>query len=243
VETPGLAAHKKNAARLGAHLACLDESGFLLIPPVRRTWGPCGQTPLTKYSYKHDKISAISALTVSPQRRRIGLYFQLHRKNIQQAEVCQFVRYLLRHLRGHLIGIWDNGKPHKGEPLRNLCRQYPRLHLERFPAYAPELNPDEGVWSQADNALANGRPDDLDELSVALHHTLRHLRRSQAKLRWCVHQSELPPLFTLTIALFMQISIARFLTWKLASLTTRFTAAYRANGSTEVYLDCRSAWL
>jgi transposase len=192
VEATGLAAHKKNAARLGAHIAFIDESGFLLIPPVRRTWGPCGQTPRTKYSYKHDRISAISALTVSPQRRRIGLYFQLHRKNIQQSEVCQFLRYLLKHLRGHLIVVWDNGRPHKGEPLRKLCRRYPRLHLERFPAYAPELNPDEGVWCQADDVLANGRPDHLNLLSVALSRTLRNLRRSQRKLRWCIHQADLP---------------------------------------------------
>jgi len=193
VEAAGLAAHKKNAARLGAHLAFVDESGYLLIPPVRRTWGPRGQTPCIRYSYKHDKISAISAVTVSPTRRRLGLYCQFHRKNIQQAEVCQFLRHLLRHLRGPVIVIWDNGKPHKGEPIRELCRRFPRLHLERFPAYAPELNPDEGIWNQMDNALANGRPDNLDELSAALKKTLGHLRRSQSKLRWCVHQSELPP--------------------------------------------------
>lgn len=89
--------------------------------------------------------------------------------------------------------IGDNGKPHKGEPIRKLCGRFPRLPWERFPAYAPELNPDEGVWNPLDNALANGRPDDLDELSQALYNTLQHWRRSQPNLRWCVHQSELPP--------------------------------------------------
>ena len=43
--------------------------------------------------------------------------------------------------------IRENGKPHKGAPIRAICRRFPRLHLERFPTYAPELNPDEGVWS------------------------------------------------------------------------------------------------
>jgi hypothetical protein len=33
-----VAAHKKNAARLGAHIVFADESGFLLIPNVVRTW-------------------------------------------------------------------------------------------------------------------------------------------------------------------------------------------------------------
>jgi len=193
MEASRLAPYKKNATRLGAHIAFVDESGFLLIPPVRRTWAPCGQTPVTKYNYKHDKISAISALTVSPNRRRLGLYFQLHCKNIQQQEACQFLRHLLRHLRGHVIVVWDNGKPHKGDPVRDLCRRYPRLHLERFPAYSPELNPDEGVWCQVDEHIANGRPDDLDELSGALIRTLRRLRKSQPSLRWSIHQSKLPP--------------------------------------------------
>jgi hypothetical protein len=42
VETKAVAAHKKNARRLGAHLVFADESGFLLIPNVVRTWAPQG---------------------------------------------------------------------------------------------------------------------------------------------------------------------------------------------------------
>jgi len=160
---------------------------------VRRTWCLRGQTPTIRYCYKHDRISAISAVTVSPRRQRLGLYCQFYRKNIQQAEACQFLRHLLRHLPGHVIVIWDNGKPHKGELIYDLCRRSSRLHLERFPTYAPELNPDEGVWSQKKNTLANGRPDDLDELAVSLNKTYRSLRVSQPKLRWCIHQTELPP--------------------------------------------------
>ncbi|MCZ7583796.1 MAG: IS630 family transposase [Deltaproteobacteria bacterium] len=33
---------KKNAEDLGAHLVFIDESGFCLIPPVRKTWAPKG---------------------------------------------------------------------------------------------------------------------------------------------------------------------------------------------------------
>ncbi|NNM88757.1 MAG: hypothetical protein HKL95_09600 [Phycisphaerae bacterium] len=160
--------------------------------------GTTGSNPdplprITERDYKHDRISAISALTVSPVRHRMGLYCQFHRKNIQQAKTCGFLRHLLRHLRGHVIVIWDNGKPHQGEPIRALRRRFRRLHLERFPTYAPELNPDEGVWSQVKNTLANGRPDNLDDLAAALRRTARSLRAPQPKLRWCIHQTELPP--------------------------------------------------
>ena len=48
-----MAARKKNATRLGAHLGFADESGFMMIPPVRRTWAPVGQTPIVRHYYFH----------------------------------------------------------------------------------------------------------------------------------------------------------------------------------------------
>ena len=57
METKRLAQGKKNAARLAAHLIFVDESGFLLIPSVRKTWSPVGQTPILHHRYRHDRIS------------------------------------------------------------------------------------------------------------------------------------------------------------------------------------------
>jgi hypothetical protein len=67
----------RKARRRKAHLVFLDESGFMLTPTVRRTFAPRGQTPIIKSWDRHDRISAISAVTVSPKRRRLGLYFHL----------------------------------------------------------------------------------------------------------------------------------------------------------------------
>ena len=64
----------------------------------------------------------ISGLSVSPRRRRCGLYFLLSPKNIQHPEVCAFLRDLLRHLRGPVIVIWDNGTIHGGDAIRALVR-------------------------------------------------------------------------------------------------------------------------
>lgn len=164
----------------------------MLIPGVRRTWAPRGQTPIHRHRYRHDRISVISGVSVSPERRHVGLYYQLHRKNIHQSEACDFLRLLLRHLRGPVIVIWDNGNIHKGDPVRALCREFPRLRLERFPPYAPELNPDEGVWRLTKRTLANGRPDDIDELDLYLTSVLEQLRDSQRLLRSCIEHSELP---------------------------------------------------
>ena len=101
---------------------------------------------------------------MSPQRQRLGLYYLLYFDNIGQEEVCRFLRELLRHLRGSVIVLLDNSSTHHGEALGKLLDRHPRLHLEYFPSYAPELNPDEGVWSLAKRDLANGCPLDADEL-------------------------------------------------------------------------------
>jgi transposase len=189
-----VAAYKKNAADLGAHIVFLDESGFLLIPTVRRTWAPRGHTPILYHHQKRERISVISALSVSPRRRRIALFFRcLPGENFDSIQVASFLRHLLRHLRGFVIVVLDNGACHKGEAMRAFLRRQRRIRLEPLPPYAPEINPDEGVWNQARSILSNGRPDTSSGLMQALEETLSEIGTLPHKLRWCFHQSDLPP--------------------------------------------------
>jgi len=193
METIRLAPSKKNAARLAAHLVFIDESGFLLIPSVRKTWSPVGQTPIFHHRYRHDRISAISGIAVSPRRFHCTLYCQLYQDNIQGEEVAVFLRHLLQQIHGHLIVLLDNGTIHRGDPVQELLTRTSRLHLEPFPTHAPELNPDEGVWNHLKRTLANGRPDTQAELMDVLADEICRLAASQSLLRGCIEQSELPP--------------------------------------------------
>jgi transposase len=163
----------------------------MLTPTVVRTWAPRGQTPIFRHSQRHDRISVISALSVSPKRRRVGLYYQWHHHNIREIEAVAFLRHLLRHLRGHVVLIWDNLGVHKGKLVQKLCRRVPRLHLEYLPAYAPELNPDEGVWRQTKARLANGCPADRFDLALDVMRELERLRRAPARLWSCITHSGL----------------------------------------------------
>lgn len=158
-----------------------------------RTWAPQGSTPLVRHRQgRRDKISVISGISVSPRRQRLGLYYLLFFDNIGQEEVSLFLREILRHLRGPVIVLLDNSSTHHGEPLARLLRRHPRLQIEHFPAYAPELNPDEGVWSLAKRDLAHGCPRDVDELTDAVIGSIDAIRRSPEKLRGCILQSDLP---------------------------------------------------
>jgi hypothetical protein len=64
--------------------------------------------------------------------------------------------------------------------------------MEHFPSYAPQLNPDEGVWSLAKHELANSCPKDVEELMEDVIRSINRIRASPEKLRGCILQSELP---------------------------------------------------
>lgn len=157
-----------------------------------RTWAPQGQTPIHRHRQgRRDKISVISGVSVSPRRHHVGLYYLLFYDNIGQDEVCVFLRELLRHLRGPIIVLLDNSSTHKGAPIEQLLHQHRRLRIEHFPSYAPQLNPDEGVWSLAKRELANSCPNDVDELMEDILRSIEGIRNSPEKLRGCIAQSEL----------------------------------------------------
>jgi transposase len=177
---------------LGAHLVFLDESGFLLIPNLKRTWSPRGQTPHARYWYKQGHISSISALSVSPRQRHLALYLDLQNRSFNGLDVLRFLRYLLRHLRGPVVLLWDRGPIHRRGEVQAFLVRHPRVHPEYFPAYAPELNPAEFVWCQSDSRLANGFPANVAELRQSLQSAIRRIRRSQQLLWSCIYASDLP---------------------------------------------------
>ncbi len=158
---------------------------------MHKTWAPVGQTLLLHHRYRHDRPSAISGIAVSPRRCHCALYCQLYEDNIQGEEVAAFLRHLLQHIRGHLIALPDTGRIHRGDPVQELLVHTRRLHLVPFPSYAPEWNPDEGVWNQLKSRLANGRPDTKAELMDVLSDEIVRLARYQPLLRGCIQQSEL----------------------------------------------------
>ena len=162
------------------------------MPTRRRTWAPTGHPPIIPYSFKHDRISTLAALTVSPKRQHLGLYIRFQPRNFRAMDVADCLRVLLRHLRGHVILLWDQGAIHRGPAIEAVCKAHPRLHVEEFPAYAPELNPTEQIWNDFKGHIANSLLRDTRDLGRRLQANVRRVRRSQAKLRSFILASELP---------------------------------------------------
>lgn len=164
----------------------------MLQPVCRRTWAPRGQTPILRQWDRRDRLSAISALTVAPRRRRFGLYWALYRHNIRSPEVLRFLQALRRHVPHGFTLIWDRHRPHRATCVTRWLARHRRLVVEWLPAYAPELNPVEPVWSHTKYSdLANFAPDNLDTLEGAVVSSLGHTRSQRALLAACVRAAGL----------------------------------------------------
>src|SRR3972149_2985458 len=110
----------------------------MLQPVSRRTRGPRGQTPILRQWDRRDRLSAISALTVAPRRRRFGLYWALHRDNIRSAEVLRFLQALRRHVPHGFTLWWLPHLPHRPSFIAAGVINNLRIIAQGLPAYAPD---------------------------------------------------------------------------------------------------------
>jgi transposase len=78
------------------------------------------------------------------------LYFHCQDGAVNSADVLAFLEHLLREVPGRMVLIWDGTPIHRSQLIKGFLANgaAQRLHLERLPAYAPELNPGEGRWQQ-----------------------------------------------------------------------------------------------
>jgi hypothetical protein len=186
----------RKARRRKAHLVFLDESGFMLTPTVRRTFAPRGQTPIIKSWDRHDRISAISAVTVSPKRKRLGLYFHLmpDDENVHGEDTVEFLKQLRRHIPGPMTVLWDRGNVHdRSKVVRAYLAGHPEIVTEKFPSYAPETNPDEMVWQHTKHArLSNFTPDDVAELRATVVAELERLHGRPDLLAAFIRHAKVP---------------------------------------------------
>lgn len=163
----------------------------MLQPVVRRTWAPRGETPVLDCWDRHDRLSVISALTLSPGRRWLGLYFDIFDHNIVTDDAVEFVAVLVRRL-GKITLVWDRWPVHRSAARQLKARFGRRVHVEWLPAYAPELNPTEHVWGHTKFAdLANFVPDDVLHLGQSIAGSLRDTRQNQSLLRSFFHHAQL----------------------------------------------------
>ncbi|MDP9352109.1 MAG: transposase [Chloroflexota bacterium] len=167
----------------------MDESGFYLLPSVARTYAPVGETPILRHRLSRDHLSVIGAVGLHER-----LYFQVHEQAITSREVIGFLNHLLRHIPGKLLIVWDGAPIHRSKAIRQYLSEgaAARIHLERFPGYAPELDPQEGVWRHLKRVeMRNLCCSDLQETRRELRAACQRLRQRPHIIRSCLRHSGL----------------------------------------------------
>ena len=156
-------------------------------PPVTRTWAPRGETPQLEFHFAWGKLAVIAGVTWW------RFYFRLYPGTIRAPQVVDFLRHLLRQLRGRLLVIWDGLAAHRSRKVRRFLESTDgRLIVARLPAYAPELNPTEYVWGHLKrHALANFCPANWADLTEQARRKLRRAQRRVSLVRAFWHQAEL----------------------------------------------------
>jgi transposase len=169
-----LAGAQKRADAEGATIVWVDESGFYLLPLAVRTWAPRGQAPVLRVPLTRDHLSVMSAITLDGR-----LFLQVRTDNYDGEAAVGFLRVLLRKIAGKILLIWDGSPIHHGQAVKDFLREgaAKRLQLEQLPGYAPDLNPDEGIWNYLKRVeLGNVCATDLADLR-------HHVRRAAVRVR------------------------------------------------------------
>jgi transposase len=173
----------------------IDESGLLMAPLLRRTWAPRGKTPiLYQCTRSYKKVSAIAALCLTPDQKKIHLYFRLHvNASIKAMVVKAFLKLLFRQIHHHpLIIVWDRLKAHRAKIVQRLFSKKLNRYNYFFPPYAPELNPVEYVWEYLKmNQLVNMPSCDVLDLAKLARKSGRSLRYKQNLLHAFLKHSSL----------------------------------------------------
>jgi transposase len=184
------------AASRNAHLAFVDETGFMLNSVVRRTYAPRGKTPVNRVADPHARISVIGAITVDPKRERVGLVYNMlgDNANFRGPGIAYFVQLLHKEIGGGLLTVlWDRITIHSCEEVEQCLKATSGVVVEAFPPYAPKLNPADGIWGYVKyGRLPNYTPPDLDVLRTTVTAELDRLPREEELLRSFIRHTKLP---------------------------------------------------
>lgn len=84
--------------------------------------------------------------------------------------------------------IWDGSPIHRSRVVRDFLAAggARRIQLERLPGYAPDLNPDEGIWAYLKHVeLRNVCSLTIDQLQAEVLRAKKRLQRKRRVVQAC----------------------------------------------------------
>jgi transposase len=144
----------RQARAEGAEVFFWDESGFRADTVHGKTWGVRGQTPVVERPGQRQSVSAASAVTAQG-----AFWFCVYEGALNGELFVELLKKMMHRRRKLVHLILDSLPAHK----RAIVGEYVastegRLTLHFLPGYAPDLNPDELVWSHVKRTGTARRP-------------------------------------------------------------------------------------
>jgi hypothetical protein len=169
-----------------------DESGVSLLPVVRRTWAPRGHTPVIRHHFNWKRVSLAAALCYGSRGGGAAVAVHQHPDAYDTDSLIGALEQLRHALGGQKATLlWDGLPAHRSRMMHAwLRRQRSWLVVEPLPAYAPDLNPVEALWSNLKGVeLANLAGDTLEEVTAAADRGIQRIRGTPhlafSFLRYC----------------------------------------------------------
>jgi putative transposase len=173
------------AAATGAWIVFEDEAGQNLRPPKARTWAPRGHTPVVAVSGKGSGRVSIAGLVCLKPGRRGRLFYRVlihrgrkgERRSFAEDHYAALITAAHHQLHAPIILCWDNLNTHISAVMRRFIEAHTDwLTVVRLPAYAPELNPTEGVWAHLKRDLGNLVACSVDQLAATVKTLLKRIQ-------------------------------------------------------------------
>ena len=133
----------QQAKASGGEVYFWDESGFRADAVHGKTWGRKGQTPVVERPGQRQSISAASAVNA-----RGAFWYCTYEGGLNAELFVTLLRKMMRHRSKPVHLVVDGLPAHKTALVKAYVASTDgMLTLHFLPGYAPELNPDELVWS------------------------------------------------------------------------------------------------
>ena len=171
---------KKRAKRLGAKIFFQDEAGFQSDAPLGRTYGLKGQTPVVQTSGQRQSLNVISAVNA-----RGEFWAATYTSKLNAELFLVFLESFLQCQSGKVFLVVDGHPAHKAKKVQQYVQGLKgRLELHFLPPYAPDLNPDEFVWSHMKANGVSKKPLKQNEsLQKRIEEDLRVIQKNRKLVR------------------------------------------------------------
>lgn len=146
------------------------------------------------------RVSVAGLICVKPGHRTRLIYRTIthhgrknEKKGFREADYAALLDAAHQQLGGPIVLVWDNLTTHHDMVMRTLIAGRDWLTVYRFPTYAPELNPVEGVWSHLKRGLGNLAARGIDQLATLVKTRLKKMQYRPALIDAFVAETGLIP--------------------------------------------------